>query len=147
MSDVTDWIGAISGAFGAVGATGALIIGAVTLRRQIFDSRRQQAMAVTLITTRPPPAFVNGEEQPTLIELRNDSSLPIFAIYMGERFAARVDQVLYTHTLSAHERISIEIVRSQISHVTAVFYDAAGRGWTRDSGGSLANQYPSNFGE
>ncbi|MDQ0672976.1 hypothetical protein QFZ36_000537 [Pseudarthrobacter siccitolerans] len=138
MSDVTDWIGAISGAVGAVGASGALLIGAITLRKQIFDTHRAQAMAVTLTVTTDPP--VDGEPGPKTLEIRNDSSLPIYQVFLGYYFPSAREEVFYQLVLPAHERMVCKVPDTG-GRLVARFRDAAGSGWTRYTYGELSPRY------
>jgi hypothetical protein len=140
MSDVTDWIGAISGAVGAVGTAGALLVGAVTLRRQINDTHRAQAMAVTLSVTYPNPPMVNGRMQHVTFELRNDSSLPIYQIFFGYQFPSALEESFFQTVLPAHEKITRQMPNVS-GYKVARFYDAARQGWTRYVNGDLSPRY------
>jgi hypothetical protein len=72
-SPLTDWIGAIATAIGAVGTAGALWVGAITLRRPNDDQRRIQAENVTI-------GMKNGE-----VRLFNGNDVTIFVFVVAWR--------------------------------------------------------------
>lgn len=133
---LTDWIGAIATAAGAVGAVGALWVGAVTLRRQINDQHRGQARAVTVKIYHTPDA--NGL---TSVEIRNDSSLPIYGVVLvATNKKGEVIGQEFEHAMPAGTPKSYDMPSELVGSAYALFQDSAGTKWKRWFNGDLEEQ-------
>jgi hypothetical protein len=145
MTGVVDWVGGVTAAVGSVAAAGALVVGAVTLRRQTDQTRREQARKIS--------AFV--QEQPTpehgpVVRVLNSSDQPIYDVAVIT-VDARTGQILSTITEfqgdvgmlppgQYEDTVPASAQReSQGPPVVAevTFTDSAGRTWRRDRRGQL----------
>ena len=132
MSDVTDWIGAVGTAAGAIGTAGAFWLGAVAYRQQARDQHRAQAAAVTVGQRLTQNGIQNDD---VVYFIRNDSSLPIYnaVVYTGP-LKARREHWMNSQVLPPGEEIYFVYPGIQRAGFTAIgkFIDASGNGWRRD---------------
>ena len=132
MSDATDWIGAIGSIGGALGTTGALLLGLQVYRRQEDDQRRAQASAITVSMSEP-----KNRRDLVETELRNDSALPIYSV----RLIASLNGKDLNHNLKAAlppgGQMSFQLVHEHGMSARAVYLDSAGRKWRRYFNGDL----------
>lgn len=139
MSDpnAAEWLGAWSTLGGAVGTVGALLVGSITLRRQINDQHRHQASGVTVKISAVP--LIAGIQQHMEVEFRNDSGLPVYRVILkatGYGNAIKL-QEMRTVVPAVHDKFSFQFKADAEYGAHADFTDAAGVRWRRYSNGDL----------
>jgi hypothetical protein len=137
MSDVTDWIGSLGSAVGAMGTAGALWLGAVVYRRQARDQHRSQAAAVSVGS--------RMDRTPHLQYwhfIENGSQMPIYDIHLH---VLKDGRPVFEEGRPVEERAAVLVSTKSIGFMQqedgiitqAEFSDSSGTRWRRDSTGKL----------
>lgn len=138
-SEVTDWISAGANVAAAIGTVGALWVGAVTLRRQVNDKRREQASAVTVGYREDKQLGRNGEQRRHFF-IRNASSLPIYDVTLYGAIPWPIPRKprppVHREVLAPGEEESV-YSNNKDAQPHAMFKDSAGVTWERYVDGRL----------
>lgn len=141
MSNVTDWIGAVSGAVAAIGTVGALWVGAVTLRRQVNDQHRAQAAAITVAVQK-----TKLDNKILEFSLQNDSVLPIYEVMLIASDHGRDIKNEFVAAMPPRTLTSFQLLDTGFMGCRAKFYDSSGKRWVRDLAGTLRDITPKRAG-
>ncbi|MGO4860033.1 hypothetical protein [Arthrobacter sp. 2MCAF14] len=138
MTEVTDWIGAVGSAVGAIGTAGALLLGVRVYSRQEKDQRRRQAAAVT-VGHRQDKNVMSGPIPRPYVQnryfIRNDSQLPIYRVLL---YAGPPDERKHDirEVLAPGDEASFLMPSTDFPAI-AKFVDSAGTAWQRNGSGRL----------
>lgn len=144
LSAISTFWGAVATAIGAIVTAGALLIAALTYRKQVEDRHKAQAVGVTVGSrTVKQPAVkarvtINDyfpDREKHFYFVRNDSQLPIYAVdlVVGEADDLKTSM---RAVLAPGDEEAIEVSLA-IFTAFAQFTDSSGVAWKRDSSGRL----------
>lgn len=150
LSAVSTFWGAVATAIGAVVTAGALLIAALSYRKQVEDKHKAQAVSVTVGSrTEVTPAVsarktINGyfpDIEKHFYFVRNDSQLPIYRVQLVVGHSN--PQGKYWEVLAPGVEDTLELPFAPLLAFVR-FTDSSGVAWQRESGGRLteiANDY------
>jgi hypothetical protein len=132
LSAISTFWGAVAGAIGAIGTTGALWLGAITFRRQVNDQHRAQASAVTVHVS-----LQGGLDNSHVVQVAISNNLPIYNMellcldYKGVQLERFVKHVV-TRDFSQYIDDALPLHEAFVT-----FTDSSGVRWQRWSKGKL----------
>ncbi|MFF1880573.1 hypothetical protein ACFVVC_03775 [Pseudarthrobacter sp. NPDC058196] len=148
LSAISTFWGAVATAIGSLLTAGALLIAALSYRKQVADRHKAQAVSVTVGSrTEVTPAVsarraVSGyfpTNEKHFYFVRNDSQLPIYRVEL--RVGESDDLKSSTReVLAPGDEESFEVSFAPFP-AYARFTDSSGVTWTRDSSGKLTELY------
>lgn len=148
LSAISTFWGAVAAALGALLTAGALLIAALSYRKQVADRHKAQAVGVTVGSrTEVTPAVsarktINGyfpDNKKHFYFVRNDSQLPIYRVELtvGESDDLKSSS---REVLAPGDEESFEVSFAPFP-AYARFTDSSGVTWRRDSSGRLTELY------
>lgn len=144
MADPWEIVNAIAQTVGALGTTGALLVAAITFKRQVRNAERAQADAISIATHGIRLDSEGSRQIGRTCVVANYSAMPIYGVRLRGNLSSNAGvslaemNVLRYQTLKPAEEMVLEVSGAGATpNAQVTFRDTSSRWWLRDTDGRI----------